>query len=151
VALDPRSRIVWIGDLEGSGASVNKLCAICADKLTAPRGWERRDVREAPRLFALPTGPDDDDPRPRKRRARRPKADASGPADLPIAVGQHEPAAAPPAAPTAPAVAPDDTPPLSLGELHRGDAAVSAGAAALLAPGAATPLLARAFRSARAG
>jgi hypothetical protein len=145
VALDPRARIVWIGDLEGSGASVNRMCATCADNLTAPRGWERRDVREAPRLFALPTGPDDDKPRPRKRRSRRAPADGSVAADLPVAVGQHEPA--PP-----PAVAPlDDTPPLSLGELHQADAPISDAAAALLAAGAETPLLARAFRSARAG
>jgi len=144
VALDPRALIVWVGDLEGSGGSVNQLCAVCADTLTVPRGWERRDVRESPRLFALPTEPDDDTPRPRKRRSRRAPTDATVATDLPVAVGQHEPAASPPV------VAPDDTPPLSLGELHRADAPVSPAAAALLAPGASTPLLARAFRSAHA-
>jgi hypothetical protein len=63
------------------------------------------------------------------------------------------PAIAPVAtAAAASAVAADPTvPPANLGELHQADAPVSASAAALLAPGASTPLLARAFRAARAG
>lgn len=150
VALDPRNRVVWVGDLEGSGTSVNRLCTTCADALTAPRGWDQRDVRETPRLFAIPNSPDDEPPK-RRKRTRRPPADPATnaanatnaePAGLAMAVGQNEPTTA--ALPTA-------APESSLGELHRGDAAVSPAAAALLAPGSSTPLLARAFRAARAG
>ncbi len=53
MSVDPRRLIVWIGDLETSAAGVNRLCTPCADDLRAPTGWERRDIREAPRLFAV--------------------------------------------------------------------------------------------------
>jgi hypothetical protein len=118
VAADPRRLIVWLGDLETSGESVNVLCAAHADNLAVPVGWERRDVREAPRLFAVPTTPPE--PRPRRRRAR------------PAAV---EPEAARPA---------------GLGDLHPGRAELSEDTSALLSVDGNSPLLARAFRSARA-
>lgn len=169
VAADPRRSIVWIGDLESSGETVNKLCAIHADTLAVPVGWERRDVREAPRLFAVPSTPADPPPPPRRRRrtanpslgggpAARPAAAAAGavPSDAPVPTRAKAPArpTAPPA-PTAPAslldpVESGPTPPANLGELHRGDATLSAGTAALLRAGGDTPLLARAFRTARA-
>lgn len=170
MAADPRRSIVWIGDLESSGETVNKLCALHADTMAVPVGWERRDVREAPRLFAVPSGPTDPPPTPRRRRrtatapadaVARPAAPtpvAAGAAPVPAATRAATKANASrrSAAPTTLLDADADadregpTPPANLGELHRGDAALSAGTAALLQAGGNTPLLARAFRTARA-
>ncbi len=148
VAADPRRLIVWIGDLETSGDSVNRICAHHADTMAVPVGWERRDVREAPRLFAVPSEPLD--PPPPRRRRRKPAtaaADAIGDELLRSHPAAGHPAA--PARPTAPARA-EVAPPATLGELHRGNAELSAGTSALLEAGGNTPLLARAFRTARA-
>jgi hypothetical protein len=119
VAADPRRLIVWLGDLETSGESVNVLCAVHADNLAVPVGWERRDVREAPRLFAVPTTPPE--PRPKRRRARPAAAEVA-----------------------------DAPPPASLGDLHHGGAELSEDATVLLSVDESSPLLARAFRAARA-
>ncbi|MEZ5262555.1 MAG: hypothetical protein R2755_12465 [Acidimicrobiales bacterium] len=112
--------------------------------LAAPIGWERRDVRESPRLFAVPSAtPEPTPPRPTRRRRNT----ASAPA-APVAAATPLVAAAVPA--PAAEVLGGELPPAHLGELHRGDAELSAGASALLDAGLNTPLLARAFRTARA-
>jgi hypothetical protein len=133
LALDPRRFVVWLGDLEGSAASATVLCSAHADTLTAPRGWERLDVRDAPRLFAVPSSPAAPSPSPappKRRRTRRRPAEPVVADPLPIDGPQP--------------------PPSSLGEIHQVDAALSSTTRALLHTEASTPLLARAFRGARA-
>lgn len=163
VAADARNLTVWIGDLETSDASVNTLCALHADNLAIPVGWVCRDVRDAPRLFAVRPTPVPSDPTPppprRKRAARRnaavtsqrldhteqvaaPGADAT--AAEATAAGGSSGGSSASAEVTAAA-----SPPAHLGDLHRGDAQLSEATAGLLRAGTTTPLLARAFRTAR--
>jgi hypothetical protein len=165
VALDPRRGIVWIGDLETSIDSVNALCAAHADTLGVPVGWERRDVRDAPRLFAVPSGPPAPEPTPpRPRRSMRKgapsrRAAATG-AQLDLTADRDaERAGAEPARAAADRSTDRDdalvaehppSPDRTLAELHHSGARVSAATAELLRPGGDTPLLARAFRFGRA-
>ncbi len=154
VAADPRRQIVWIGDIETSVDSVNVLCAAHADNLAAPLGWERRDLRDAPRLFAVPSPAPPTEPTKSSKRATR-KASPKV-ADTP-AEPQHDDAG-PPAGKSRPetAVGPEATagtgPTLNpaLQELHRTSSQLSAATSALLSAGVDTPMLARAFRTSHA-
>lgn len=210
MAADPRRQIVWLGDLETSAESVNVLCAPHADKLAVPQGWERRDVRDAPRLFAVTSSPAttapaiaaSETPSARRRRSfRKGSPSMADPAEVyyqtrdlvgaaeasparparsgeTIATGSQTrepssitqttaamesettraPAAAAartvgaggPLAPGAQRPAWDFRAAASMGDLHRVRAELSADTAALLDAGRDTPMLARAFRTARA-
>lgn len=209
VAADPRRQIVWLGDLETSAESVNVLCAPHADKLAVPQGWERRDVRDAPRLFTVtvttaPATTALETPYARRRRSfRKGSPSMADPAEVyyqtrdlvgaaeasparparsgeTIATGSQirespsitqttaamesettrAPAAAAAAARTVGAGGPlapgaqrpewDFRAAASMGDLHRVRAELSADTAALLDAGRDTPMLARAFRTARA-
>ena len=209
MAADPRRQIVWLGDLETSAESVNVLCAPHADKLAVPQGWERRDVRDAPRLFAVtattapaPATTASETPARRRRSFRKGSPSMADPAEViyyqtrdlvgaaeasparparsgeTIATGSQtrEPssitqttaamesettrapataaartvAAGGPLAPGAQRPAWDFRAAASMGDLHRVRAELSADTAALLDAGRDTPLLARAFRTARA-
>lgn len=154
VAADPRRQIVWIGDLETSIESVNVLCAPHADNLAAPVGWERRDLRDAPRLFAVPSPSTQAAPaKPRRRSARNGSPTMTGapavPQRLDVGLPLDPPAADPVAAPAASSrPAPGLNP--ALQELHRANSQLSAATSALLSAGGETPMLARAFRTSRA-
>ena len=191
VAADPRRQIVWLGDLETSAESVNVLCAPHADKLAVPQGWERRDVRDAPRLFAVTSSPAaataSETPYARRPRTfRKGSPSMADPADVTYyqtrdLVGAAEASPAGPArsgetaaagsqaweplSTTQATAAREQGGPLasgaqrpawdfrsaaSMGDLHRVRAELSADTAALLDAGRDTPLLARAFRTARA-
>ena len=209
MAADPRRQIVWLGDLETSAESVNVLCAPHADKLAVPQGWERRDVRDAPRLFTVtvttaPATTALETPYARRRRSfRKGSPSMADPAEVyyqtrdlvgaaeasparparsgeTIATGSQirespsitqttaamesettrAPAAAAAAARTVGAGGPlapgaqrpewDFRAAASMGDLHRVRAELSADTAALLDAGRDTPMLARAFRTARA-
>jgi hypothetical protein len=123
-SFDGSACVVWIDRFPGSGNGAGLLCARHADTLTPPRHWQLQDRRgPAPALWterpAVPAGT-------RPRRARRVPApqEATDPPSLPF-----DPATA----------APDGVervPFSAASELER-----------LL--GARTPLLARAFESAR--
>ncbi len=164
VAADPQRQIVWLGDLETSAESVNVLCAPHADKLAVPQGWERRDVRDPPRLLAVTSSPAataaSETPYARRRRSfRKGSPSMADPAEVTYyqtrdLVGAAE------ASPTGPARSGETTDTgsqawdfrsaASMGDLHRVRAELSADTAALLDAGRDTPLLARAFRTARA-
>lgn len=45
LAYDYRSREVWLADLGESTPATHDLCATHADRLRAPRGWNRHDLR----------------------------------------------------------------------------------------------------------
>ena len=191
MAADPRRQIVWLGDLETSAESVNVLCAPHADKLAVPQGWERRDVRDAPRLFAVtattaPSTTASETPYARRRRSfRKGSPSMADPAEVYYQtrdlVGAAEASSAGPArsgetiatafqareplSTTQATAAREQGGPLasgaqrpawdfraaaSMGDLHRVRAELSADTAALLDAGRDTPLLARAFRTARA-
>jgi len=123
-SFDGSACVVWIDRFPGSGSGAGLLCARHADSLTPPRHWQLQDRRgPAPALWTdRPAAPASIRPR-RTRRVPAARAGTDPPA-LPF-----DPAAA----------APDgaDRAPFSAAsELER-----------LL--GASTPLLARAFQSAR--
>ena len=166
MAIDPRRSIVWIGDLEASGARVNVLCAKHADDLVVPVGWERRDIRDTPRLFMVPSNPSSP-ARPRRtvRRnrpapAKTPALTAPAPATV-VAQSLDAPAAsADPGAVGQTGSTPGDRPATSvaatpdpalpnpaLAELHRRSTELSAATVALLEVDEGSPLLARAFRA----
>lgn len=177
VAADPRRGIVWLGDIETSTESINVLCAHHADNLAVPVGWERRDLRDAPRLFAVPssatratTSTSSADEPPRRRRSIRkgspsmaeplavapPLALTDDPAATPATPAAGGAPDAAPAGPNAPVAAAKRAKRrsakegLGLGELHQVAAELSPATSAMLSAGVDTPLLARAFRTARA-
>ena len=154
VAADPRRQIVWIGDLETSVESVNVLCAPHADNLAPPVGWERRDLRDAPRLFAVPSpAAHTAAAKPRRRSNRKGSPAMSDAPAVPqcLDVGLPGGPAAAEAA-TAPSDSGRPSPALNpaLQELHRANSQLSAATSALLSAGGETPMLARAFRTSRA-
>ncbi len=106
IAVDPPNQTVWIGDLEGSAPHVTVFCTACADALLVPSGWQRRDVREAPRLFGdrvMPwekaaaelaaKGRDDTDASPPKRRPSTAKSRAAAEASAPKEPSKRTPKA----------------------------------------------------------
>jgi len=140
---------VWIGDLEPGGGRTNVLCALHADSLSVPVGWQRCDVRETPRLFAVPsTGSTPPRPRRATRRSRTVPA-VPAMAVAPAVPAPRFDAAMPPADTVTSACADRGVSP-TLGELHRVGTELSAATAALLHTTGDTPLLARAFRTSRA-
>ena len=148
VAIDPRHATVWIGDLDGSVTGLNVLCADHADDLVVPVGWQRRDVRETPRLFAVPSIASTP-ARPRRGRRSRPGTD---PVRTERLTPDHRSATAGPPATTTESAPTEHslTPNPALTELHRRSTALSPDTAALLEVGGDSPLLARAFRAGRA-
>lgn len=152
VAIDPRRSTVWIGDLDTSGPRVNVLCAQHADDLVVPVGWERRDIRDTPRLFMVPSSPSA--PARPRRMGRRTRTAPSPTAVVAQALdAAAEPVTAPHPA-TTDAVATGQTgagqdpgPNPTLAALHRRSTELSAATVALLDVNADSPLLARAFRA----
>jgi len=151
VAIDPRRSTVWIGDLDTSGPRVNVLCAQHADDLVVPVGWERRDIRDTPRLFVVPSNP----PAPARprRMGRRTRTAPAPTAVVAQALDATEPVTVPHPAATDTVAAgqagagQDPGPNPMLAALHRRSTELSAATVALLDVNADSPLLARAFRA----
>jgi len=122
-SFDGLAGVVWIDRFPGSGSGAGLLCARHADSLTPPRQWQLQDRRgRAPALWTdRPAAP----AVTRPRRARRVAAPRAG--------------SEPPSLPFDPAAASDDA--------ERASFSAASELERLL--GARTPLLARAFESAR--
>lgn len=83
VSLDLTRKVVWVGDLPDRAGGEMRMCDPCADALTAPLGWDKRDVREpSPRLFVVQPGDETREQAPLRPRTRRPAAEPETPLRL---------------------------------------------------------------------
>jgi hypothetical protein len=128
-AFDARECLVWLDPIGGRGLGAGVLCTLHADRMSPPRGWNLLDRRAAEsRLWiGRATAPAQPLP-PRRRAATRPREYPTPSPALPL----DAPAAREPEPPRAP-WSPHDRPGPDLEHVLD----------------ARTPLLARAFESAR--